>query len=278
MLRKQVIATQGSIGREFAAIWSKDISFTAGGHHMRLKDKVAIITGAASGIGRATAHLFAQEGAKLVLNDIDEAKLARLATGLAPAQVAMVAGDIALEETASRLANIAKAEFGRIDILINNAGMHLAQDITDMSSETWDRIMDVNLKSMFHCCKHVIPHMRAQGNGAIVNLGSISAFVGQELAGASTFAYNVSKAGAVQLTRSLATRYAGDGIRINCVCPGRVATEIIKAPIEADPPAEPMARSASPDEIAKAVLFLASDEASFVTGSYLVVDGGFLCR
>ena len=150
-----------------------------------------------------------------------------------------------------------------------------------MSVEEWDRLMDINLKSMFLCCKHIIPRMLERKRGSIVNLASISSFIGQEMEGASTFAYNITKAGALQLTKSLASRYASDGIRVNCVCPGNVETNIIKRSTQEAAAefwrlasrAEPMGRNAQPEEIANAILFLASDESSFVTGCPLLVDG-----
>ncbi|HLX37105.1 MAG TPA: SDR family oxidoreductase, partial [Candidatus Binataceae bacterium] len=174
----------------------------------------------------------------------------------------------------------------RIDVLVNNAGIHFVRDITEMTVDEWDRLMNINLKSMFLCCKHVIPHMLKQKKGAIVNLASISSFIGQEMEGASTFAYNVTKAGALQLTTSLASRYAAEGIRVNCVCPGNVETNIIRRGNPAEVAefwrlasrAEPMGRNAQPEEIANAILFLASDEASFITGCPLLVDGGYLAR
>ncbi len=253
---------------------------------MRLKDKVAIVTGAASGIGRATALTFAREGARLVLGDLDAQGLQALEHQLDGAQVRTVAGNIVDESTARALAQEAVSAFGRIDILVNNAGIHFARDITEMTVEEWDRLMDVNLKSMFLCCKHVIPHMLKRKRGAIVNLASISSFIGQEMDGVSTFAYNVSKAGALQLTKSLASRYASDGIRVNCVCPGNVETNIIRRTTAAEVAefwrqasrAEPIGRNAQPEEIANAILFLASDESSFVTGTPLIVDGGYLAR
>ncbi|HLK87749.1 MAG TPA: SDR family oxidoreductase [Candidatus Binataceae bacterium] len=253
---------------------------------MRLEDKVAILTGAGSGIGRATALLFAREGARLALNDIDGRALARVGAEIGADRVRTAAGDIAQEESARRLAQEAMAAFGRIDILVNNAGTHFVRDVTEMSVEEWDRLMDINLKSMFLCCKHVIPHMLARGRGSIVNLASISSFIGQEMEGASTFAYNITKAGALQLTKSLASRYAAEGIRVNCVCPGNVETNILKRASAAEAAEvwrqaarlEPMQRNAQPEEIASAILFLASDEASFVTGCPLLVDGGYLSR
>lgn len=253
---------------------------------MRLQDKVAIVTGAASGIGRATAIAFAGEGARLVLNDLDVQGLEAVTRRAGGESTRAVTGSVADEAVARSLAHEAVSAFGRIDILVNNAGIHFVKDITEMTVEQWDRLMDVNLKSMFLCCKHVIPHMVKQKKGAIVNLASISSFIGQEMEGASTFAYNVTKAGALQLTKSLATRYAADGIRVNCVCPGNVETNILKrgTPAEvaefwrAASRAEPIGRNAQPEEIANAILFLASDESSFVTGSPLIVDGGYLAR
>ena len=253
---------------------------------MRLKDKVAIVTGAGSGIGRATAQLFAREGAFLVLNDIDRKALDAVAAQIGKDQSRAVAGDVAREETARGLAEEAIGGFGRIDVLVNNAGIHFLKEITEMTVEEWDRLMDINLKSMFLCCKHVVPHMLRRKRGAIVNLASISSFIGQEIDGASTFAYNITKAGALQLTKSLASRYAPDGIRVNCVCPGNVETNILKR-ASAEEAAEfwrqaarfePIGRNAQPEEIANAILFLASDESSFVTGCPLLVDGGYLAR
>ena len=253
---------------------------------MRLQDKVVIVTGAGSGIGRATAVLFAHEGARLVLNDIDQQSLQTLLAQVGGEKNRAVGGNVAQEETARHMAQEAMSTFGRIDVLVNNAGVHFLKDIVDMTVEEWDRLMDINLKSMFLCCKHVIPHMLSKKRGAIVNLASISSFIGQEVEGASTFAYNITKAGALQLTKSLATRYAAEGIRVNCVCPGNVETNILKR-AKAEEVAEfwrqaarlePMGRNAQPEEIANAILFLASDEASFVTGCPLLVDGGYLSR
>ncbi len=253
---------------------------------MRLQDKVAIVTGAASGIGRSTAMLFAREGARLVLNDIDARGLESLMLQMPGERARTVVGNVADESVARRLAQESISAFGRIDILVNNAGVHFVKDITEMTVEEWDRLMDINLKSMFLCCKHVIPYMLKQNKGSIVNLASISSFIGQEMDGASTFAYNVTKAGALQLTKSLATRYASTGIRVNCVCPGNVETNILKRATPAEVTefwrqasrSEPVGRNAQPEEIANAILFLASDESSFVTGAPLIVDGGYLAR
>ena len=253
---------------------------------MRLQDKVAIVTGAASGIGCATARLFAREGARLVLSDLDQPGLDKVLAEVGSDKGRGVVGDVSKEATARRLAQEAVTAFGRIDVLVNDAGIHFLKDITDMTEEEWDRLMNINLKSMFLCCKHVIPHMLRQKKGAIVNLASISSFVGQEMDGASTFAYNITKAGALQLTKSLATRYAADGIRVNCVCPGGIETNILKRATSEEvaefwrmsAAGHPLGRNGQPEEVAQAILFLASDDASFVTGCPLLVDGGYLSR
>jgi len=253
---------------------------------MRLSNKVAIITGAGSGIGQATARLFAREGARLVLNDLDSHRLEDVLNEVGRGKSRGVEGNVAHEDTACRLGQEAMSAFGRIDVLVNNAGIHFAKDITEMTSEEWDRLMDINLKSMFLCCKHIIPHMLIQKKGAIVNLGSISSFIGQEMDGVSTFAYNITKAGALQLTKSLATRYAVEGIRVNCVCPGGIETNILKRATSEEvaeswclsASTHPIGRNGQPEEVAQAILFLASDEASFVTGCPLLVDGGYLAR
>ncbi|HSI96890.1 MAG TPA: SDR family oxidoreductase, partial [Gaiellaceae bacterium] len=196
---------------------------------MKLEGKVAIITGAGSGIGQATARRFAGDGARLVLNDVSEDYLAELEDALG-SDHAYVAGDVSREETAERLAATARERFGRIDVLVNNVGDLYIAEITETSVEDWDRLMATNLRSMFLCCKHVIPSMLEQGGGSIVNLSSISAFIGQEAeeGGPSFFAYSVTKAGARQLATNLATRYAKHGIRVNAVAPGATRTRQVR--------------------------------------------------
>lgn len=259
---------------------------------MRLEGKVAIITGAGSGIGQATARRFADEGARLVLNDINESYLEELSGSLAVEHRAVV-GDVAKEETAVRLTETAREAFGRIDVLVNNVGDLFIGEITETSVDDWDRLMATNLRSMFLCCKHVIPTMLEQGGGSIVNLTSVSAFIGQETeeGGPSFFGYSVTKAGARQLATNLATRYAKAGIRVNAVAPGATRTKQVRHFMpdlsqededaiwhNAGALGTPLGRVGRPEEIAAAIAFLASDEASFITGATLVADGGYLAR
>lgn len=195
---------------------------------MKLEDKVAIVTGAGSGIGNATARRLAEEGARLIVNDLREEYLDELVPSLSGEGHVAVAGDVSEEATAKELARTAQERFGRIDVLVNNVGDLFFKDITETSVEEWDRLMAVNLRSQFLCCKRVIPAMQEQRSGSIINLSSISAFIGQEMGGQSSFAYNVTKAGARQLATSLATRYAAEGIRVNAVIPGVTRTKQIR--------------------------------------------------
>jgi NAD(P)-dependent dehydrogenase (short-subunit alcohol dehydrogenase family) len=252
---------------------------------------VAIVTGAASGIGRATARRFAKEGAKVVISDIDQVGLDATLESLPGSGHSAVQGDIAREQTAVDLAETASREHDRIDVLINNAGIYHLMDVTAIDEAEFDRVIGINVKSMVWCCKHVLPIMERQRSGSIVNLASVSAFTGQEHDGQSQWLYNVSKAAAYQLSVSLATRYAPLGIRVNCVCPGVVQTHLVRAEgPESTPEADermwrdaaaatvPQGRPQQPEEIAAAILFLASDDSAVVTGTPLVVDGGFLAR
>jgi NAD(P)-dependent dehydrogenase (short-subunit alcohol dehydrogenase family) len=255
-----------------------------------LDGKVAAITGAGSGIGRATAIIFARAGARLVLCDARHDYLKALVPTLEGGEHATVIGDISLEPTAVEIARSADRKFGRLDVLIGNVGRMFFKDITDVTVEEFDQLMAVNVRGMFLACKHAIPPMLRQKSGSIVIVSSGSAFRGQEFDGVSTFAYNMTKAAVRQLATSLATRYAKDGLRINAVAPGVTRTQQLRhfmpnlsgeqeeAIFEAAASTTPMGRYGDPEEIARAILFLASADASFVTGATLAVDGGLLAR
>lgn len=257
---------------------------------MRFDGKVAIVTGAAAGIGRAAAQRLAREGAHLVLVDRDAERLANVCADLAApgtGEPEAVVGDVGIEQTARDAVARAQERWGQLDVLVNNAGknQHIA-DIEDVGREEWDTLMAGNLTGAFLMCRHALGAMQARRQGSIVNVSSISAFVGQEFNGTSTFAYNVGKAGLVQLTRSLATRYAAEGIRVNAVCPGAVRTEslTLETPQATDAfwrevgKSHPLGRVGQPDEVAALIAFVASDEAAFMTGSAVVLDGGYLAR
>lgn len=247
---------------------------------MRLKGKVAIVTGGKSGIGLATARRFAGAGAKVVVADVRDAnpevrEMAKAGEAL------LVQTDVTSEAQVNSLIEEALAAYGSVDVLVNNAGIELAKKVTETTEGEWDRLMAVNLKGVFLCSRAAIPVMQRQGGGVIVNVASELGLVG----GSEIAAYCASKGGVVQLTKAMAVDHAGDGIRVNCVCPGPVATPLLEALIEAA--AEPeeerrrivektlLKRLGRPEEIAKVILFLASDESSNMTGSVVVADGGW---
>jgi len=256
---------------------------------MRLRDKVAIVTGSGSGFGRMTAARFAEEGAKVIIADVDgpgaeETGGIVTRTG---GDAELVIGDISTMDGARAVVDRAVDCFGTVDILVNNAGISQreATDSWDCAEETWDRILQVNLKSVFVCTKAALPIMLDQGRGAIVSLASISASC--SIGGA---AYAATKGGIVSYTRHVAPEIAARGVRINCVSPGFMRTpmstgerqglsqEEQDARIAAMGALVPFGRTGLPIDIAEAVLFLASDEAGYVTGQELVVDGGYLVR
>lgn len=251
---------------------------------MRLKDKVTIITGAKSGIGLATASRFGDEGAKVVLADVRDAEQEVRGITKRGGEALFAQADVSSEAQVTALIEKALSAYGRLDVLVNNAGIELAKKVTDTTEAEWDRLMDVNLKGVFLCCKAAIPVMRRQGGGVIVNVASELGLVG----GSEIAAYSASKGGIVQLTKAMAIDHVGDGIRVNCVCPGPVATPLLEAIIEAssDPEEERrsivektlMKRVGRSEEIADVILFLASEESSYMTGSVVVVDGGLTAQ
>ncbi len=245
----------------------------------RFDEQVVLITGAASGIGRASAMAFAAEGAHVALADIDSARLAEAAADLRDARVMSVSGDLSEEPTARQAVEKTVHEFGRLDVLCNSAGMDFAAGMEATAGEDWDRVTAVNERTTFLLCKYAIPFMLARGGGAIINIASGAAL--HPVPGRP--AYTASKGAIVALTRSLALDFAPH-IRVNCVCPGAVDTPMLQTLLDRapDPAAAraaliaryPLARLAEASDIAHAVLFLASREASFITGATLAVDGG----
>jgi len=244
---------------------------------MRLRRKVALITGAASGIGRAIALLFAQEGAQVVAADWNRSSGEACVTAIRQSggEALFVQADVAQETDVQRMVQTAVTTYGPLNILVNNAGIEMAGTVVDVSQDEWDRLMAINLRGVFLCSKHAILAMRAAGGGAIVNVASTLGLVG----GHECAAYCASKGGVVALTRAMALDHASEGIRINCVCPGPVDTPLLRrfaSPEELEEIRQtlPLGRLAAPEEIASAVLYLVSDEASFVTGAIWTVDGG----
>ena len=248
----------------------------------RLRGKVAFITGAGMGMGRAAAVLFAEEGARVVVADIDAAAAKETVALVekAGSQALATVGDVALEADVRRMIEEGVRRFGRLDVLHNNAGVlwkDRDRSVLETDDGWWERVMAVNLKSVFWVTKHGIPHLRRAGGGSIVNVGSVSALVGFTRA---QDAYTSAKGALISLTKSLAIQFAKDQIRCNIIHPGIVDTPL-QAPYLSEAIRKefetgiPLGRIAKPREIAFAALFLASDESSFMTGADLVVDGGF---
>ena len=247
----------------------------------RLDGRVAVITGAASGIGAATAQRFAAEGASIAGLDMAEPvpEVAAALESAAP-DVGFWPLDVRDEDQIATRVGAVMERFGRIDILMNAAGVASVGAVDQVGADEWDRVLDINLKGTYLVSKHVVPHMVEAGTGAIINIASIEGLVGFS----SQAAYNASKGGVVLLTRNMAADYARQGVRVNCLCPGLIETPMTAALLD-DSLASVhdwfvdqhlMGRAGRPEEVAAAALFLASDDASFVTGHSLVVDGGFV--
>ena len=246
----------------------------------RMKNKIAVITGSGLGLGEAMALLFSREGAKIVVFDINETA-GRETVGQIREQggeAIFVHGDVSNPDDATRLIHDAVDAYGRVDVLVNNAGVHVDENVPDTTEAEWDHVLGVNLKGIFLCSKAAIPQMRRQGGGNIICISSISGLIGQ----VNQAAYNASKHGIIGLVRCMAYDHAGENIRVNAICPG-----VMNTPLVASVPEEHIApyrkanlleRFAEPIEVANAALFLASDESSHVTGSAMVVDGGYTTK
>jgi NAD(P)-dependent dehydrogenase (short-subunit alcohol dehydrogenase family) len=237
---------------------------------MRLAGKVCVITGAAGGIGSATAEVFAREGAKVVGVDLAEHAIGELA----------LRADLTNEDRVRELYARVREELGKIDVLFNNAGISPTDDasVVDTSLEAWERVQAANLRSVFFCCKHGIPHLESGGGGSVINTASFVAVMG---AATSQISYTASKGGVLALSRELGVEFARRGIRVNALCPGPVDTPLLRELYAKDPEQAarrlvhvPMGRFADAVEIANAALFLASDESSYITATAFAVDGG----
>ncbi|PKB74376.1 MAG: cyclopentanol dehydrogenase [SAR202 cluster bacterium Io17-Chloro-G8] len=245
---------------------------------MRLENKVALISGGARGMGAVEAKLFAEEGAKVIIGDIleEEGRKVEAEIDEAGGECVFVSLDVSSEEAWQNAVNEAVSRYGKLDILVNNAGIYRAHNVEETTSDEWNQVMGINAKGVFLGTKHAIPAMRDAGGGSIVNISSVAGLVGSR----ATSAYNASKGAVRLLTKSTAIQYASDGIRANSVHPGTIETPMTEGFL-ADPSMRqdrmdrtPIGRLGKPEDVAYGALFLASDEASFMTGSELVIDGG----
>ena len=250
----------------------------------KLDGKTVVITGVASGIGRATTNLFAKEGARIVGVDIDK-EGGRSITEKVQAfggSMTFVKADLSFESDIQSVFDVAR-DLDGVDILFNNAGIEVSKSLLDTTEEDWNRNINVNLKSVFFCSKYAIHQMRDKGKGVIINNSSVAGIVGS-----FSPAYSAAKGGIIALTKALAADFGPENIRVNCICPGAIETPMLERVIEYQGnPAEvrnrrlnnyPLGRFGYPDEIAHTALFLASDDSTFVTGAIIPVDGGFTAK
>ncbi|MCM8747711.1 glucose 1-dehydrogenase [Thermomicrobiaceae bacterium CFH 74404] len=247
---------------------------------MRLADKVALVTGSGSGIGRAIAERFAREGARVIVNDLHRDRAEETVQRIAAAggEALAIQADVTQSAAVQAMVEQGIAAFGQIDILVNNAGASQGDDILTFDEATWDWNLAVVLKSAYLCSRAVLPRMIERRSGAIVNISSVNG-----IAGLGEEAYSAAKAGMNVLTKNMAVKYGRFGIRVNVICPGTIRTPIWGPRLEKDPLIfeklakwYPLGRVGEPEDIANAALFLASDEASWITGTVLIVDGGLL--
>ena len=243
----------------------------------RLDGKVAVVTGGCSGIGLATVRRFVEEGAKVVIGDLDDARGAELADELG---ITYVHVNVTSKDEVDALFKTAKDAHGSVDIAFNNAGISPPEDdsILDTDLDAWRKVQEVNLTSVYLCCKAALPYMLEQGKGSIINTASFVAVMG---AATSQISYSASKGGVLSMSRELGVQFARDGVRVNALCPGPVNTPLLQELFAKDEERAarrlvhvPMGRFGEPEEMANAVLFLASDESSFITASTFLVDGG----
>jgi 3-oxoacyl-[acyl-carrier protein] reductase len=240
-----------------------------------LKDKVAIVTGAAQGIGRKIAEELAQRGAKVALSDISE-DVVRVAADIGKEDETMyVVADVSDKDHVEKMVSNVLERWGHIDILVNNAGIYPYKALKEMTEADWDKVIDINLKGMFNCVRAALPNMREHG-GIIINISSIA---GTTVGYSQLAHYSASKAGMSGFTRSAAVELAGDGIRVNAIAPGAIETPTVKATMDEETrqatiASIPLKRLGKPDDIANLVAFLASEESSYITGQLIVIDGG----